>query len=114
MALFEPGPVDPLQLHSKSGPTAHNAFDHIREVAQLVIVAPCTVTFQSAHPAQALLALEGKVPSLAPQPSDTKPSRRGQQEDPFRADKDLKRSHSSQRSGQDRGPLLSVTGTYLL
>jgi len=44
----------------------------------------------------------------------TKPPRRGQQEDPFRADNDLKRSHSSQRSGQDLGPLLSVTGTYLL
>jgi len=45
-------------------------FGPIREVAQLVIVAPCTLTFQSAHPAQALLALEGKVPALAPQPSD--------------------------------------------
>ena len=27
LALFEPGPVDPLQLHSKTGPTAHDAFD---------------------------------------------------------------------------------------
>jgi len=30
MALFEPGPVDPLQLHSKTGPTAHHAFDSPR------------------------------------------------------------------------------------
>ena len=30
-ALFEPGQVDPFQLHSKTGPTAHDAFDPIQK-----------------------------------------------------------------------------------
>ena len=27
IGTFEPGPADPLQLHSKTGPTADDAFD---------------------------------------------------------------------------------------
>ena len=35
MALFEPGPVDPLRLHAKTGPTVHHAFDpHANSILQ--------------------------------------------------------------------------------